>query len=274
MPIPTDTPEVAPLSANPSQSAVGSPDPNGADAGGAPVAETVQPEADLERVKQMAAEYESKREMIGNLEALRELIDGDAELKTTVLRKIQGLPADGGPARGFARVEQEIKEAFADDASTQGLSRTLKIAFEEAVNEAVSRLEPRVKAVDRMVAGSQFEKALMKHGVPSESFSTKSFQDHIQEQRANRSFRMLEESDPQYAAQIAATSWSARSGARSSADIDRRRIEAAKGGALTQRSPRGSAVVGERTKVRRGDLAAIQRHFASGLTREQLELIP
>lgn len=274
MPIPTNTSAVPD---NPSQSAVGSPDPNGAEPGvvtaGAEVP-AAQPELDIEHVKQMASEYESKREMISNLEALRDMIDADSELKTTVLRKIQGLPAEGGPARGFARVEQEIKEAFADDASTQGLSRTLKIAFEEAVNEAVSRLEPRVKAVDRMVAGSQFERALVKNGVPSDSLGTKAFQDLVSEQRSNRSFRALEESDPAYAAQIVATSWSARSGARSSADIDRRRVEAAKGGALTQRSPRGTAQIGERTKVRKDDLAALQKHFAAGLTREQIELIP
>lgn len=271
MSIPTDTP-VTPV--NQGQPAVGSPDPSGAAPDAAADAAPSQPEVDLEQIKKVAEEYESKREMISNLEALRDLIDADQELKSTVLRKIQGLPAEGGPARGFARVEQEIKEAFADDASTQGLSRTLKIAFEEAVNEAVARLEPRVKAVDRMVAGSQFERALTKHGVPADSFGTKAFQDLVREQRSNRSFRSLEESDPAYAAEIVANAWSARSGIRSSADADRRRVEAAKGGSLTQRSPRGTATVGERVKVRKGDLAALQRHFAAGLTREQIELTP
>ena len=227
------------------------------------------PSAELARTR---SELQQLRERAETLDGLRQFIDSDPDLRERVLRKINGQPAPDAPARGWARVEKTLGDAFEDSPQSRALSGALKAAFEEAVNEAVSRLEPEVRGVKAVMRGTQFEKSLHRHGVPADIQESPAFASVLKEQRSKRSFRFLEQDDPDYAAQILADTWRARAGTRDAFAAERRRVEAAKGGGLTKTAPRGSATANETVKVRKGDLVGLRALFAKGLTREQIEL--
>ncbi len=231
-----------------------------------------------QRAERLQKDFDTYRAETRQFVELRDFIQADPELRRMVERKLNGLPLQEQQpqhkqATGLARAQQILAETLEDQHSAKAIGQALELAVEEAVANAVGRVDPALRQFGRITMNAQYERSLTASGVTAEEQNTPAFEQHVRHLHGQKSFAALVRSDPDFAGQMTAQLWRGKQGQRDLRVSDKNRVDMAKSASTTAKSARSNTpITGERFKLGKHDLHGLRELFAKGVKREQIDI--
>ena len=239
-----------------SSDAGASPDPDAKAAGEDPAAENERLRGELAASNAKNTDYEK----------IVNVVLSDDDLADDVIARATGRPKKGG-AEAKSKLNELVAKKFGGDPGVaEAMAEIVQAAVDEAVQQAVGRIEPGMRALQSTNAETVFERTLTSHGVPPDVQGAAAFNRHLRDLQSDPDFRKL---PPAFAAKMAAKTWGAQS--RDANVAAQKRLADAKGSQTNRSSARGTASASEIHTISRHDVHAMLRLKQAGVPRSNIK---
>ena len=218
-----------------------------AEEGAAASAEPTRDDGELERLRAELAERDQAiRDRDEVLDEVHRKMEADPELR-------KRLSANGSPSDDLVSMFNETIDTAFTPESGQALRQALGPIVERIakIEQGLGGQRQRLQQIGQAVGTHQFREQLGEQGVSAAEQAAPAFQAHMKRLRGRREFQSLEARSPNFAAEMAASSWKAsRAQTNGNAD-DRRRIASAKATRGGSQPSRGSSTAEKIIRIKK-----------------------